>query len=181
MASSSKRPSEELPKQAVKRRFRVEWKKEFRGYAMMKKMFCIICEKAKRKNPFASSGCTNFQHSTLTKHTANNDPKVALQDGQLRSQFTGCMEKNNEKSGSAIKASFNTVYFNVKEEMPLAKSGALVNLQITYGCNDLKNITHQHHSHITEMVETIFDCIEEETTLSKKVLLLGYCWMKPLT
>ena len=62
-----------------------------------------------------------------------------------------------------MKASFNTVYFIVKEEMPLAKFGALVNLQITNGCNDLKNITHQHHSHVTEMVEIISDCIEEKT------------------
>ena len=31
------------------------------------------------------------------------------------------------------------------------------------GCNDLKNITHQHHSHVTEMVEIISDCIEEKT------------------
>ena len=79
MASSSKRASEELPKQAVKRRFRGEWKKEFpwlRYDEEKKKMFCIICEKAKRKNPFASSGCTNFQHSTLTKHAVNNDHKA---------------------------------------------------------------------------------------------------------
>ena len=74
-----------------------------------------------------------------------------------------------------MKASFNTVYFTVKEEMPLAKFGALVNLQITNGCNDLKNITHQHHSHVTEMVEIISDCIEEKTiSILRKVLLLGY-------
>ncbi|XP_073243918.1 uncharacterized protein C17orf113-like [Porites lutea] len=127
-----------------------------------RKCFALFARKQREKNPFASGGCINFQHSTLTKHAANNDHKVALQDAQLRGQFTKCMEKNNEKTGSAMKASFNTVYFIVKEEMPLAKFGALVNLQITNGCNDLKNITHQHHSHVTEMVEIISDCIEEK-------------------
>ena len=154
------------PKKVLKRRFRPEWKKEFPWLhydEAKEKMFCTVCEKAKRKNPFASGGCINFQHSTLTKHAANNDHKVALQDAQLRGQFTKCVEKNNEKTGSAMKASFNTMYFIVKEEMPLAKFGALVNLQITNGCNDLKNITHQHHSHVTEMVEIISDCIEEKT------------------
>ena len=154
------------PKKVLKRRFRPEWKKEFPWLhydEAKEKMFCTVCEKAKRKNPFASGGCINFQHSSLTKHAANNDHKVALQDAQLRGQFTKCVEKNNEKTGSAMKASFNTMYFIVKEEMPLAKFGALVNLQITNGCNDLKNITHQHHSHVTEMVEIISDCTEEKT------------------
>ena len=140
-----------------------------------RKCFALFARKQREKNPFASGGCINFQHSTLTKHAANNDHKVALQDAQLRGQFTKCVEKNNEKTGSAMKASFNTVYFTVKEEMPLAKFGALVNLQITNGCNDLKNITHQHHSHVTEMVEIISDCIEEKTiSILRKVLLLGY-------
>ena len=111
----------------------------------------------------SSGGCINFQHSILTKHAMNNDHKVALQDAQLRGQFTRCMEKNNGKTGSAIKASFNIVFFIVKEEMPLAKFGALVNLQITNGCNDFKNITHQHHSHVTETVEIISACIEGKT------------------
>ena len=60
-------------------------------------MFCTVCEKAKRKNPFASGGCINFQHSSLTKHAANNDHKVALQDAQLRGQFTKWVEKTMKR------------------------------------------------------------------------------------
>lgn len=47
-----------------------------------------------------------------------------------------------------------------------------MNLQITNGCNDLKNITHQHHSHVTEMVEIISDCIKEKFQHYQRVLLL---------
>ena len=38
-----------------------------------------------------------------------------------------------------------------------------MNLQIKNGCNDFKNITRQHHSHVTEMVEIISACIEGKT------------------
>ena len=185
MLESLKMANEGPSKKVPKRRFHQEWKKEFPWLHYdeeREKMFCTVCEKAKRKNPFASGGCINFQHSTLTKHAANNDHKVALQDAQLRGQFTKCMEKNNEKTRSAMKASFNAVYFIVKEEMPLAKFGALVNLQITNGCNDLKNITHQHHSHVTEMVEIISDCIEEKTiSILRESPFVGVLLDKPLT
>ena len=62
-----------------------------------------------------------------------------------------------------LKHPLNRGFFIVKEEMPLAKFGALVNLPIKNGCNDFKNITHQHHSHVTEMVEIISACIEGKT------------------
>lgn len=64
----------------------------------------------------------------------------------------------------------------VQEEILLAKLGALVNLQITNGCNDLKNITHQHHSHVTEMVEIISDCIKEK---SFSITRESFCWCAP--
>ena len=88
MASSA---SEGPPKKVPKWRVRQEWKKEFPWLHFdeeKEKMFCTVCKKAKRKNPFASGGCINFQHSTLTKHAMINNHKVALQDAQLRGQFT---------------------------------------------------------------------------------------------
>ena len=117
-------------------------------------MFCTVCEKAKRKNPLVDP-VVDAKHSILTKHAMNNDHKVALQDAQLRGQFTRCMEKNNENKGSTIKASFNPGILLLKKN--------LVNLQIKNGCNDFKNITHQHHSHVTELVEIISTCIEGKT------------------
>jgi len=82
MASSANKG---LPKKVPKQRFRQEWRKEFLGLHYdeeKEKMFCTVYKKAKRKNPFPSGGCINFQHSMLTKHAANNDHKVALQDAQ---------------------------------------------------------------------------------------------------
>ena len=117
-------------------------------------MFCTVCEKAKRKNPLVDP-VVDAKHSILTKHAMNNDHKVALQDAQLRGQFTRCVEKNNENTGSAIKASFNPGILLLKKN--------LVNLQIKNGCNDFKNITRQHHNHVTEMVEIISACIEGKT------------------
>ena len=66
------------PKKVLKRRFRQKWKKEFPWLHYDKekeKMFCTVCKKANEKNPFASGGCINFQHSTPRKHAANNDHK----------------------------------------------------------------------------------------------------------
>ena len=68
-----------------------------------------------------------------------------------------------ERQQVPLKHPLTQCFFIVKEEMPLAKFGALVNLQITNGCNDFKNITHQHHSHVTETVEIISACIEGKT------------------
>ena len=144
-------------KKEPKRRFRQEWKKEFPWLHYdeeKEKMFCTVCEKAKRKNPLVDP-VVDAKHSILTKHAMNNDHKVALQDAQLKGQFTRCVEKNNENTGSAIKASFNPGILLLKKN--------LVNLQIKNGCNDFKNITRQHHSHVTEMVEIISACIEGKT------------------
>ena len=78
MASSvNKGPPKKVPKQ----RFRQEWKKEFPWLNYDEenvKTFCTVCKKAKRKNPFASGGCINFQHSTITKHAMNNEHKVTV-------------------------------------------------------------------------------------------------------
>ena len=74
-------------KKVPRRRFCQEWKKEFPWLHCdeeKEKLFCTVCKKAKRKNPFARGGCINFQHSMLTKHAANNNHKVALQGAQTR-------------------------------------------------------------------------------------------------
>ena len=72
------------------------------------------------------------------------------------------MEKVNITARNATKASFHIVYCMVKEEMPLSKFSTLVKLQIKNGCNDLKKITHQHPSHVREMVEIISGSILEK-------------------
>ena len=154
-------------KKEPKRRFRQEWKKEFPWLHYdeeKEKTFCTVCEKVKRKNPLLDP-VVDAKHSILTKHAMNNDHKVALQDAQLRGQFTRCVEKNNGNTGSAIKASFNPGILLLKKN--------LVNLQIKNGCNDFKNITRQHHSHVTEMVEIISACIEGKTI---RILRESPCW-----
>lgn len=164
-SSSRKRSLDKTSDQAPKRKFRTEWQKEFtwlRFDEVKQKMFCSLCEKANRKNPFAKDGCINFQHSTLVKHAGNNDHQIALNEVKLRKQFERCVEKVNITAGNATKASFHTVYCMVKEEMPLSKFSALVKLQIKNGCDDLKKITHQHPSHVSEMVEIISASILEK-------------------
>ena len=54
------------------------------------------------------------------------------------------------------------MYFIAKEELPLSKFSPLLNLQIKNQKEDLKNITHQHPSHVSEMVGIISDSTEKK-------------------
>ena len=111
------------PKKNQNEDFAKNGRKNFRGYTdeEKEKKFCTVCEKAKRKNPLVDP-VVDAKHSILTKHAMNNDHKVALQDAQLRGQFTRCVEKNNENTGSAIKASFNPGILLLKKKCLLPNS-----------------------------------------------------------
>ena len=128
-----------------------------------RKCFALFARKQREKIRLqvVDASTSNIQRSQSMRRTMTTKSPFKMLSWEA--SLLGAWKKNNEKTGSSIKASFNTVFFIVKEEMPLTKFGALVNLQITNGCNDFKNITHQHHSHVTEMVEIIFPCIEGKT------------------
>ena len=79
------------PKKYQNEDFPKNGRKNFPGYTTMRKRrkcFALFARKQREKNPFASGRCINFQHSTLKKHAVNSNHKVALQDAQLRGQFT---------------------------------------------------------------------------------------------
>ena len=101
------------PNKEPKRRFRQEWKKEFPWLHYdeeKEKMFCTVCEKAKRKNPLVDpvvdSSTSNIQYSQSMPWTMTTKSPF-----KMLSREASLLDKNNEKTGGAIKASFKPGFF----------------------------------------------------------------------
>ena len=75
----SSEPKSKLPK----RNFQQSWleKYEWLKFDPLKGMFCSLCQKSKKSNPF-TIGCANYRTSTLVHHIESQDHQNAI-DQQL--------------------------------------------------------------------------------------------------
>jgi len=72
----------------TKRRFLPAWVKEFTWLKEDdEKMYCDICKMTGKKNPFTTTGCSNYQKSALGRHKNSKDHVTSISGLKLRKSF----------------------------------------------------------------------------------------------
>ena len=69
----------------IKRKFRDEWKNEYQWLIYDEEqsvMFCKWCKEANKKNPFGTSGNSNFQKSALDRHSDASADHIQIQNAK---------------------------------------------------------------------------------------------------
>ena len=169
-SSSSEKVSSEkkTSKKAVKREFCDEWlsKNPWLKYEYGK-MTCTTCIAEGKDNPF-THGCTNFRHSTLTRHISSVQHKSALEAQSLRCTMQKqtvslIMAKNDAAIGG-----LRSVYWLGKEQLPTSKHKSLLNLQKLQGCTFPDELqvgasSYTSHTSAEEMQDAIVSVLLETT------------------
>ena len=97
-------------------------------------MFCYICQKSKKTNPFASAeGCTNFRTPTLQRHIDCKEHKDAINEEAMRDTF-------NKAQSQAILTAMRAVYWLAKEDIATVKYNSLLNFPDEVGLEIVKNL-----------------------------------------
>lgn len=106
-----------------KRNFNENWMKTYPWLVcdeQTESMKCNHCLHAKKSNPFAtSSGCTNFQNSTLKRHQESKDHADAVSQLKLRTDFKKCfaVSKSSDVKTKQHITQLRTVYVMCKNNI----------------------------------------------------------------
>ncbi|XP_045172073.2 zinc finger protein 862-like [Mercenaria mercenaria] len=151
-----------------KRKFLPEWLDKFYWLRLDKvknEMFCATCSQINKSNPF-TSGCTNFQMSTLTRHQYSKDHSDSVKKLKLQSDFkkslSNSTNKFNEifdKSEENLVKQLRTVYVMPKRNLPGDVFSSLMELQQLNGVEIDTYYTKPEI--VSEMECSIYNVIED--------------------
>lgn len=141
-------------------------------------MTCTVCIKTGKKNPF-TTGCTNYQHSTLTRHESSNDHRDGLKNLALQKNFQTAL-RNVSGQDICLQSmktqrhvtQLRTVYTMAKENIASDKFLSLMELQQVNGCSSAEEF-YKKPEIVSEMEEAIADVIEK--SLISDIQNSGYC------
>ena len=175
-ASNEKQPNlpiVETPKKI--RVFRNEWLKTFPWLKKIEidnklRVTCTWCQDAKKKNPFATVGSTNFQCSAFSRHEQNPEHLLVAEGRRSSKKLTipVVVEKIADEIDDATDKSktsqMRTLYHLAKNGQPLSQYTNLITLQQQNDCPHLQDKSKIYTSERVkmEMLEAINDTIVEE-------------------
>jgi hypothetical protein len=116
----------------------------------IKCMKCIVCTETKMKNIF-TSGCTDYQRSTLTRHCISDSHRRAIEIKKSKGLLFKSLQKAENVSSDLLCSQLKTVYFMVKNNIALHVYPELIELQKSNGCTMLTG-NYVSHDAVKEMV-----------------------------
>ncbi|XP_053402568.1 uncharacterized protein C17orf113-like [Mercenaria mercenaria] len=152
------------------RNFQEGWLKdpEFKDWLIKDKndnnndiMKCLICCEANVKNVF-TTGCTDFQRSALVRHISSDAHRSALKTKSSRNSLKKSLKCAEEKASDSLTFQLKTVYFIVKNNIPLHTYTPLLELQKSNGCDGLKPGHYVSHDAVSEMVESLASSLTDD-------------------
>lgn len=157
---------------AGKRIFQLRWLKMYPWLlfnAETKRMFCQLCQQAKKKNVFAIGGAGTIMLSTITKHQGTADHSAASESDLMRKSLyrteiqlapaANPSEPDTDCISPSDKCLFSTVYYAGKKGIANDTVNSLLNLQ-RFNAVDCKYVD-LHSSSILSVQESIvavLDC-----------------------
>lgn len=134
---------EETKKAQISRKFQTRWLESYKWLrydAAKDEMTCDLCVQSSRVNVF-TRGCNNFKTSTLADHIKSNDHQTALISPSLRSDMQKLQAKHHSAKEKAALVALRSVYWLVKENIPLSKFHSFIAFQKGVGVEDLAALT----------------------------------------
>ena len=164
----------ETPKKV--RVFRAEWLKLFPWLEKIDidnkaRVICTWCRDAKKKNPFATIGSTNFQSSAFSRHESNPEHLLVADSRRKTPKLTPipvAIDKQNDANDDASDkcktSQMRTLYHIAKNGQPLSQYNGLIDLQRQNDCPHLQDKSKLYTSEGTkmEMLSAINETIVEE-------------------
>jgi len=115
------------------RSFRQSWLTQFNWLTYddgKNAMFCSLCIKHKKNNAFTSQmGCTDFQHSSLTRHVQGKCHELAVIASKQQLVFKKAVTNAHSKTSDGLIAQLKTVMYLVQQGLALDKFTSLLELQ----------------------------------------------------
>jgi hypothetical protein len=103
-------------------------------YYENEKMFCRLCIKQNKKNKM-TNGCKNFRSSCLERHVKSATHREAVNETVNRKDYKKAAATALDKKDECITKCFRSVYWLVKERMPLSKYKSMYEFLKMQGVN----------------------------------------------
>lgn len=131
-----------------KRNFQEGWLKQYSWLEydrINNAMSCKLCMKYNKHNSMTVAN-QNFKTTTLTRHADSADHKQCVESNQLQGQLQRSVDKVMNDQEAAVVVALKTVFWLVKEDMPISKQGSMLEL-----LSEL-NTPNVEHLHCTKTV-----------------------------
>nr|XP_042906443.1 zinc finger protein 862-like [Parasteatoda tepidariorum] len=127
-------------------------------------MFCKLCRKCKKKNPFGSDGCTSYKTTSLQRHNNSHEHMQAVEAENCRKDMKVATTSVKKKNESFIISCLKSALFLAVNELPNSLFGNLQQFVKIQGCENYagkQSAKYEHGNIINELHYSIAEVIEK--------------------